>query len=65
MKLRATISKYHSLYLCQISLQIMLLPILIESFYLQQLITDLITALEYEMQQNADRGQNAGNYPEL
>ena len=43
----------------------MLLPILIESFYLQQLITDLITALEYEMQQNADRGQNAGNYPEL
>ena len=39
-------------------------PILyvIESCYLQQLITDLITA-EYEMQQNADRGQKAGNYP--
>ena len=27
MKLRRTISKYHSWYLCQISLQIMLLPI--------------------------------------
>ena len=27
MKLRITISKYHSWYLCQISLQIMLLPI--------------------------------------
>ena len=27
MKLRTTISKYHSWYLCQISLQIMLLPI--------------------------------------
>ena len=27
MKLRITISKYHSRYLCQISLQIMLLPI--------------------------------------
>ena len=31
MKLRITISKYHSWYLCQISLQIMLLPILIKS----------------------------------
>ena len=29
MKLRITISKYHWWYLCQISLQIMLLPILI------------------------------------
>ena len=29
MKLRITISKYHSWYLCQTSLQIMLLPILI------------------------------------
>ena len=29
MKLRTTISKYHSWYLCQISLQIVLLPILI------------------------------------
>ena len=29
MKLHITISKYHSRYLCQISLQIMLLPILI------------------------------------
>ena len=29
MKLRITILKYHSWYLCQISLQIMLLPILI------------------------------------
>ena len=29
VKLRITISKYHSWYLCQISLQIMLLPILI------------------------------------
>ena len=29
MKLRITISKYHSWYLCQISLQIMLLPTLI------------------------------------
>ena len=28
-QLRITISKYHSWYLCQISLQIMLLPILI------------------------------------
>ena len=28
MKLRITILKYHSWYLCQISLQIMLLPIL-------------------------------------
>ena len=28
MKLRITISKYHSWYLCQISLQVMLLPIL-------------------------------------
>ena len=28
VKLRITISKYHSWYLCQISLQIMLLPIL-------------------------------------
>ena len=31
MKLRITISKYHSWHLCQISLQIMLLPILIFS----------------------------------
>ena len=31
MKLRITISKYHSWYLCQISLQIMLLPIPIRS----------------------------------
>ena len=30
MKLRTTILKYHSWYLCQISLQIMLLPILIQ-----------------------------------
>ena len=30
VKLRTTISKYHSWYLCQISLQIMLLPIQIE-----------------------------------
>ena len=32
MKLRITILKYHSWYLCQISLQIMLLPILIAWF---------------------------------
>ena len=31
MNLRITISKYHSWYLCQISLQIMLLPIQIQS----------------------------------
>ena len=31
MKLRITILKYHSRYLCQISLQIMLLPIQIPS----------------------------------
>ena len=30
MKLRITILKYHSWHLCQISLQIMLLPILME-----------------------------------
>ena len=34
MKLRITISKYHSWYLCQISLQIMLLPILLLIFNL-------------------------------
>ena len=32
MKLRITIPKYHSWYLCQISLQIMLLPIKISKF---------------------------------
>ena len=31
VKLRITILKYHSWYLCQISLQIMLLPILINA----------------------------------
>ena len=31
MKLRITILKYHSWYLCQISLQIMLLPIQIQT----------------------------------
>ena len=33
MKLRRTISKYHSWYLCQISLQIMLLPMQIAYHY--------------------------------
>ena len=32
MKLRITISKYHSWYLCQVSLQLMLLPIQISLF---------------------------------
>ena len=35
MKLRITISKYHPCYLCQISLQIMLLPIQITFFEIE------------------------------
>ena len=45
VKLRVTILKYHSWYLCQISLQIMLLPIpilprfqLVELFYYEKYI---------------------------
>ena len=36
MKLRITILKYHSWYLCQISLQIMLLPIRIDDKIIHQ-----------------------------
>ena len=48
-KLRIPISKYHSWYLCQISLQIMLLPILKHPFALNNLfsITDLNLELEH------------------
>ena len=38
MKLRITILKYHSWYLCQISLLIMLLPMLTEQFHAHGLV---------------------------
>ena len=41
MKFRITILKYHSWYLCQISLQIVLLPIQIEH-YIAQLVNDMV-----------------------
>ena len=54
MKLRITISKYHLWYLCQISLQIMLLPILIHHFFVLIVVLLSVTGCASKQMSHTD-----------